>query len=256
MPYKRRTVKKKRTYKRKRVYKKKRSTRYNKKGGPRVTIPKTGIYQGSETITLGSGFITDAYHAENYRFDAVALNRFTALAPEFKWFKFNKATLRVVPRVNRQAWYNITSTDVLGGNQGHQFVTWIKKDGEKSGLPTDLNEARLFPQARFHSMQRTMRRSFVPYVIKINRFVSSDVNDTKDMVQFCNPWLDTKDADSFIIDRTAIGLYSPPLANIQGQQLPIGYDVYLDVKYTLKGVQHLTPDPIVKKEPEIKTCTC
>ena len=83
--------------------------------------------------------------------------------------------------------------------------------------------------------------------------VSSDVNDTKDMVQFCNPWLDTKDADSYLVDRTAIGLYSPPLLGTNNQVVEIGYDVYLDVKYTLKGVQHLTPDPPQKK---INICKC
>lgn len=254
MPYKRKTYKRKRTYKpKKRYVKKKQSTRYRKKGGPRVNIPSTGLYNGSETITLGTGFVTPTYTATNYRFDAVALPRFTALAPEFKWFKFNKATLRVVPRVNSQAWYNITSTGLNGGNQGKQFVTWIKKDGEKSFLPTDLSEARNLPNSRLHSMQKTMRRSFVPWVIKINRMVSSDVNDTKDMVQFCNPWLDTKDADSYLVDRTAIGLYSPPLLGTNNQVVEIGYDVYLDVKYTLKGVQHLTPDPPQKK---INICKC
>lgn len=240
MPARKKTYKRKRTSTKKRTYKRKRySTRYRKKGGTRVNIPSTGRYSGSETIRVG-GFNSEQAHAQQYRFDAVQLPRLTALAPEFKQFKITRATLRIVPQQAKTSWYNVQTSSVGNVNQGKQMVTYIKKDGIVSYVANDLEEARLMPNARFHSMQTTMRRSFTPMVIKEVQMVHQGDNATKPMVQFCNPWLDTRDPNSYIIDRTALAVYSPPLTNIITQNAyKLGFDVYIDVKYQLRGVQHI-----------------
>lgn len=238
MPSYKRTYRKKRTVKKrgtKKRYTKKRG-RYSRKGGRRANIRKTNTYTGSETIYY-STFQTDSYTSQNVRFDPVQLPRFTALSPSFKHFKFTNATLRIVPRLHKQGWYNVSALN----NNSNKIITWANKDGQISNLPVDRGEAMLHPAARVHNMQGTVTRSFVPNCIKLVDLVYQDNNDTKAMVTFTNPWLDTEDANSYVIDRSAIGYYAPPLENAASSvPIALGYDVYIDVKYALKGVNHIT----------------
>lgn len=231
---KRKVVKRKRPMKRRKT-----RGRFSKRGGPRMNAPSTKWYRGSEVITIGA-FSTNTLTSEVWRFDAIQLPRFTALAPEFKHFKFTRATIKIVPRTNPQAWYNVSATTTGQGNQGRSIVTFIEKDGNVNNFPSDLAEARLKANARFHTMQKTVMRSFVPMAIKKTELVTDDANNTQKLIQFINPWLDTSDANSYLVDRTAVGMYAPPLVDTSGNALSLGYDVYLEVKYILRGVNHTT----------------
>lgn len=237
----RKTVTRKRRYT-KRRYKKRTARR-------RINTSRTGYYSGSEKIFLRTfDSLTNQGFIE--RFDLVQFPRLCALAPEFKHVRVNRAVVSFVPRQSKQAWYNAASTqpNTSPEAQGRNIITYIKKDGSSdSDAATTLQEARLEANAKSHNMQYTTTRSFIPYCIQKKKLVTSDDGSTEttaELVQMCNPWLDTVDPATYTVDRTCLGVFSPQLAQASTPSSALDYrwDMYVKIYYTFKGVNHVTQD--------------
>lgn len=228
----------------KRAYKRGYKKQYNRR---RVNSKRTSFYSGTEEIFLRTfssldnvGFIE--------RFDLSQFPRLVALAPEFKHVKINKAVVKFVPRQAKQAWYNVASTEPNLGEyqaQGKSIISYIKKDGSTSSdAVTLLQDARLEANAKFHSMQTTSYRSFIPYCIQKKTLVKDDTGATADLVQMTNPWLDTVDPNTYKVDRTSLGVFSPQLVKASDLSEPLDYrwDMYVKIFFSFKGVNHVTAD--------------
>lgn len=235
---------------RKTVTKKRATKRRYRKRMPkrRINSVRSKYYNGSEKIFLRTirsltnvGFIQ--------RFDLTQFPRLVALAPEFKHVKIKKAVVYFVPRQAHEAWFNAASTQPGQGDleaQGRNIITYIKKDGASSSdAVTTLPEARLEANARYHNMRYTTTRSFVPYCIQKKKLVTNDDGSTEttaEVVQMTNPWLDTVDPNTYNVDRTCLGVFSPQLVVASNPETALDYrwDMYVKIYYTLRGVNHVT----------------
>lgn len=211
----------------------KRNGRFRKRGGKRGNIKVANTYTGSEKVWL-SAFQTDTPTAENVRFDPISLPRFTSLCENFKHFKLTRCTLSLVPRNCKESWY-----DVKAYNDGRDIITFENHDGKFSNIPINRATALTRPKARVHTMRTTTSRSFKPSCIKKIQLADSNTNTTVDTVAFWNGWLDTQDANSYLIDRITGGFYAPDLKKVSTDvAFTALYDVYIEVKYKLKGYNY------------------
>lgn len=213
--------------------KSKRNGRFRKRGGRRGNIKVANTYTGSEKIWLET-FQTDTPTANNLRFDPVSFPRMVSMCANFKHFKITRATLSMVPRAAKESWYNVRAW-----NDGRDIITFENHDGKISNVPISRATALTRPKARVHNMRQTITRSYTPSCIRKQQLVNADTNTTVDSVAFWNGWLDTQDANSYLIDRITGGFYAPDLRKVNdGTAYTAYYDVYVEIKYKLKGFNY------------------